>query len=121
MKTCNLDYLKSHSANNPKFVIEMIQMFLKDTPEYISEMKKCLAVSDWKGLHKYMHKIRPSIDLIGMPKEIGSMAKQIDEYCREQTNLELIPEMFTTVDQAFTKVYVELENELKILNTSTPL
>ncbi len=77
---CDLTYLKTHSPNNPEFLKTMIKMFLEDTPVYVAEMVKCLAAANWIGLQKTAHKIRPSIDLIGMPKDIGIAVKQIEEY-----------------------------------------
>lgn len=118
MKICNLDYMKSHSINNPKFVVEMINMLLTQTPAYITEMRTCLYNANWKGLQGNSHKIRPSIDMIGMPKEIGAAAKQIEENSRELTNLDLIPDLFLQVENAFHQAYIELEEELIILKNN---
>jgi PAS domain S-box-containing protein len=114
-KICNLDYLKSHSPNNPKFLVEMIQMFLSQTPQYLSEMERCLAVGDWNGLHGNAHKIRPSIDFLGLPKEISSSAKLLDEYGATQQNIDLIPNLFLKIKNAFQEAYIELEEELEKL------
>jgi len=112
-KIYNLDYLKSHSPNNPKFVSEMIQMFLEHTPPYLAKMKNCLISSDWAGLQGNIHKIRPSIDLMGMPKDIGVTAKQMEEYCKEQIHLELVPEMFLKLEKVLEGAFKELAEELK--------
>ena len=108
----NLDYLKSHSPNNPKFVVEMVNMLLTQTPVYLAEIEKSLAASDWSSLHGNIHKIRPSIDLIGMPKDISNAAKQVEEYCKEQTHLDLIPGLILKVSQAFHQALKELEQEI---------
>jgi HPt (histidine-containing phosphotransfer) domain-containing protein len=113
MKICNLDYLKEHSARNPKFVTEMIQLFLKKTPEYLDGMKKSLADSDWNKLKSIAHTLRPSVDLIGLPKDIGATIKQIEEYCNENIHLDLIPDLFLKVEKTFQQAYKELEDELK--------
>ncbi len=113
MKICNFDYLKSHSPNNPKFLAEMIEMLLTQTPAYFKEIEKSLSASDWNGVHGHIHKIRPFIDLIGLPKTIGVTAKQIEEFSGEQSHLELVPDMFLEVQHAFEMAYVELEEELK--------
>jgi len=116
MKPYNLDYLKTHSPNNPKFVIDIVNMFLSQTPQYLAEMKKCLADTNWVGLHGNAHKIRPSIHLIGMSKNITADVKQIEEYCKELKNLDLIPSLFNNVELAFLEVYKELEEELTHAN-----
>jgi HPt (histidine-containing phosphotransfer) domain-containing protein len=116
MRISNLDYMKSHSPNNPKFVVEMVTMILEQTPPYFMQMQNALTNSDWTSLHSIMHKIRPSIDLIGMPKEIGIIAKEIESYCKELVHLDLIPALYLKVDTAFKQAYPELEEELKQIN-----
>jgi len=112
VKICNLDYLKSHSPNNPKFLIDMIQMLLTQTPEYISELSKAIVAQDWNGVHAQAHKIRPSIEFMGMPKEIFNAAKIIDQYASNLENLNLIPDLFKKIEKAFDQAYFELKEEL---------
>jgi HPt (histidine-containing phosphotransfer) domain-containing protein len=111
-KYCNLDYLKSHSPNNPKFVVEIIKMFLEQTPVFITAVNKCLSVEDWDGLYGNVHKIRPSIDLIGMEEGVSTKAKQIENYCKERKNLDLIPAMVIQLEKELKQAYKELEDEL---------
>jgi CheY-like chemotaxis protein/HPt (histidine-containing phosphotransfer) domain-containing protein len=118
-KISNLDYLKSHSPNNPKFINEMVGMILQQSPGYISEIKRCLANSDWDGFFGNVHKIRPTIDLIGMPQEVGIIAKQMEEYGKEHIHLDLIPAMFLKMENAFKEAYIELEEELEKLKSGT--
>ncbi len=118
VKICNLDYLKSLSPNNPKFLRELIQLVLTQTPQYISEMNQCLAAYNWDGFHSNAHKLRPSVDFLGMPIGISHAAKLMDEYAANRQYLHLIPDLFLKVDHAFQQAYRELQIELKNL---TPL
>jgi HPt (histidine-containing phosphotransfer) domain-containing protein len=120
-KICDLDYLKSHGPNNPKFVTEMLQLILTQTPLVMSELKKCSAASDWEGLHGNAHKIKPTLDLIGLPKEIRIIAKQIEESASEKMDLDLIPAKLALLEsnlaQAYHELNKELEKELKKIKT----
>lgn len=113
LKICNLDYLKSHAPNNPNFVTEMLQLILKQTPIVIEHLKKCLATSDWDGLQGNAHKIKPTLDLIGLPKEILHTAKQIEEYASDQNHLDLIPAQLLKLENALKQAFKELEEELE--------
>lgn len=115
MKTCDLSYLKSHSPNNPKFLLQMVEMILKETPPYLQKMKECLLKQDWSGLHLNTHKIKPSIDFIGMSKDIFATAKSLEENAKEQKNIEEIPSQFEIVNQAFQEAFIELSEEIKNL------
>jgi len=117
-KYCNLDYLKSYSPNNPKFVGEIVKMFLEQTPKYVSQIKHAITKNDWVAVHGNSHKIRPSVDLIGMPKEIATLVKQVEDYAHSEINLDLIPSLFSKVEKAFKYAYEELELELKNTNDS---
>ena len=111
-KICNLDYLKSHAPNNPKFVTEMLQLILKQTPLIIEQLNTCLATADWDGLQGNAHKIKPTLDLIGLPAEITMLAKQLEKYASEQTHLESIPAQLKTLEEMLKQAYTELEEEL---------
>lgn len=113
MKICNLDYLKNQVSNKPKLLAEMLLMILKQTPVYLEEAKRCLAVLDWEGLHGSIHKVRPTIYYIGLPKDIEDAAKLIDDYTADQQHLDLIPDLFLKVDKAFQQAFKELEEELR--------
>ncbi len=112
-KHCNLDYLKSHSPNNPKFVVEIIKMFLEQTPVFINAVNRCLSAEDWDGLYGNVHKIRPSIDLIGMDEKFSISAKQIESYCKERKNLESVPAMVLQLEKELEQAYAELKAELQ--------
>ena len=114
-KICNLEYLKSHSPNNSKFLAEMIQLFLTQIPGYLAEMERCLIAEDWNGLHANAHKIRPSLDFIGLPKDISHSAKLMDEYGSTQQHLDLVPELFLKVKNALDLAFIELKEELENL------
>ncbi|CAN5407728.1 hypothetical protein BH09BAC5_BH09BAC5_28360 [soil metagenome] len=91
----------------------MIQLFLKQTPEYILGMKSCIKTDNWDGLQRYTHKLRPSIDYFGLPKEIADSAKLLDEYATKKEHLNMIPDLFLKIEKTFQLAYVELEEELK--------
>ena len=112
-KICNLDYLKSHAPNNPKFVAEMLQLILKQTPLIIEELHKCLATSNWEGIQGNAHKIKPTLDLIGLPAELTILVKHLEEYASERIHLDLIPAQLITLEEMLKLAYIELEEELK--------
>lgn len=111
-KICNLEYLKSHSPNDSKFVPEMVQMILKQTPLVMQQINKCLANADWNGMQIHLHKIKPTLNLMGLHKDIISIAQQIEEYARKQENLNLIPALLMKIENTLEEAYKELEEEM---------
>lgn len=112
MKLCNFNYLNSISPDNPKFVREMIQLFLKNVPLFIGTMKTCQVSSNWDGLQHSAHKIKSHFDCMGIPKEYRDMVRKIEEYAQHQKHLDLIPDLMVKLEGATQQAYKELETEL---------
>ncbi|MCX8492192.1 MAG: ATP-binding protein, partial [Cyclobacteriaceae bacterium] len=70
----DLSYLKSVSNNNELFVNEMIDTFLETVPKSIVELRTLSKQQDWENLSRAVHKLRPSITLLGIhqAKELAS-------------------------------------------------
>ena len=83
-KCTNLEYLISRTKSNPKLMIEMISLYLEQTPPMISAMKQSFEVRDWNLLHSVVHKIIPSFSIMGMSSDFEDMAKKIQEYAGVQ-------------------------------------
>ena len=115
IKICNLSSLKSQLGNKPKLVAEMLKVILKEIPVIIEQISKCLVTKDWSSLHGNIHKIKPTLNLMGFPKEIIVAAKQVEEYARAQQHLDLIPSLLLKLEKALEQAYRELEEELKII------
>jgi PAS domain S-box-containing protein len=81
-KNVDLAYLRNISNNNQKFVGEMLAAFLESIPKSIGEIKLNAEIRDWNSLARAVHKLKPSLTLIGLTasKEralaLEDMAKQ---------------------------------------------
>jgi|GEM_PF-1319988 len=115
LKTCNLDGLKSHLRNNPELIAKMLQVILKETPVVVKQINKYLAAADWSSLHANIHKIKPTLDLMGLPKDITFAALQIEKYAKEESHVVLIPGLLLKLEKALEQAYTELEEELKLM------
>ena len=56
----NLAYLQDIADGNAEFMIEMMDIFLKQTPAYLAEIDQALRVEDWRSVAEISHKIRPT-------------------------------------------------------------
>ncbi len=112
MEVCNLNYLKSVSPGNPKFITEMIEIFLRNVPVAMQAMKESVVSQDWATIQHHAHKLRSHIDCMGISKTYTEMAKQIEEYSKKKEHMNLINEMVLQLDAVFEKAYAELKTEL---------
>jgi PAS domain S-box-containing protein len=78
----DLSYLQRVSGNNAEFMKEMISTFLETMPKSISEIHDCLKNDDWAALGSSIHKIKPSLSLMGLAAAREAAAK-IEHNARE--------------------------------------
>ena len=105
-KTMNLNYLEEVSAGDPNFKKELIEIFLRQVPEFVSNIKKFYAEEDWQNLAKEAHTAKSSVLIFGM-EETGSDLKKI-QILAEEINLAEIPALID-------KTIAELENASELL------
>ncbi|MBC7888858.1 MAG: response regulator [Ferruginibacter sp.] len=116
-KYTDLTYLKQRTKADTKLTKEMILIYLAQTPPLISAMKESIAKKDWPLLKAAAHKIHPSFAIMGMDKEFQGMAKKIQDYTGNPEQLDDITEMVVKIETVCKKAYIELEEELSIMNT----
>jgi HPt (histidine-containing phosphotransfer) domain-containing protein len=62
----DLSYLKKVSNNNGQFILEIIASFLESMPNTVEDIKTQLAQKNWEQLSRVVHKIKPTITLMGI-------------------------------------------------------
>lgn len=112
IKRCiDLEYLNRRTKSNPTLMMEMITLYLEQTPPLISAMKKSLAEKDWQGLHSAVHKMIPSFAIMGISSDFENMARKVQDYATTQEQAEGISEMVLQLGNICTQACMELEEE----------
>lgn len=91
MAKCDLTYLKSISPGNNDFLKQIVTLFLTDTPVSLTNMQIAAKDLDWDKVHHYTHKIKPSVELMGLPKDVVEILFLINDNSKNQVNIEGIP------------------------------
>ncbi len=108
----DLHYLIQRTKANPVLMMEMIKLYLDQTPVLIGIMKESLRNRDWGGLHAAVHKIIPSFSIVGISQDFENMAKKIQDYAATQGQFAGIQEMFLKIEAVCSQACRELEKEL---------
>ena len=96
-KLIDLSYLQSVSNNDKQFIQEMIDTFLESMPKSIVDITRNVEVKDWESLAKAIHKIKPSLTMMGM-QTLKSAAIELEQMCKSEILIKAIPsesELFT--------------------------
>ena len=62
----NLSKVHALSEGDNDFVMQIIDLFLTEIPEDLKEVKAGIEEKNYKNAHSFSHKIKPTLDLMGM-------------------------------------------------------
>jgi PAS domain S-box-containing protein len=111
----DLSYLNKRTKGNSDLMIEMIELYLGQTPSLISSMNQSLLDEDWDSMHKSVHKLIPSFSIMGIHKDYEEIAKRIQEYSGTQQHLDEIRELVLQNETVCLKACEELREEYDYL------
>ena len=120
VKCTNLNYLLQRTKSHPELMMEMIALYLKQTPALINEMKQSLQAKDWDLLSKAAHKMIPSFLIMGMSMDFEKMAKKIQEYASKQQFSDEIPNLVTQLETICMQACKELEEDYRTIKNTIP-
>lgn len=113
MKICNLDYLKSITPGSNAFAIQIITLFIKDTPESMQGILSEIETGNFEGIYKHAHKIKPSVAMIGVPAATNDALLKINELSKAGIEMDSIKALATFLDNELIKIYEDLQESLK--------
>jgi HPt (histidine-containing phosphotransfer) domain-containing protein len=115
IKYVDMSYLYKITKSNPKLIAEMIHVYLQQTPLMVKAMKESLLKNDWHTLKATVHKMIPSITIMGLQEDLYNTAKKIHEYAHTLENSNELHYLVEQLSQACSQTYNELKIELKKL------
>ncbi len=118
-KYIDLHYLMHRTKSDPKLMMEMISLYLEQTPPLILAMKEGLKDKDWHSLYAAVHKMIPSFSIVGISVDFENMAKKVQEFASTELEADGISDMVLQLETVCTQACKELEQEFNtIKNTS---
>lgn len=110
-KLYDLGMIKEIAHGNQDFVKKMIGLFMETMPPAVSEMKQHLSDKNWAALGAVAHKIKPSIDTMGIDL-LKEDIRSIERFGKEGINLEEVPVLLNKVDTVLARISEDLKVEL---------
>ncbi|MDY6799686.1 MAG: Hpt domain-containing protein [Bacteroidota bacterium] len=109
-KLINLSYLKTISNGDNAFILELIEMFFEQVPEYQKMLQHLYNKKDWNNLARTAHKAKSAILMVGMNK-LAAKLKKLEENAKEEKNIHEYQEIIANfVSQSDIAI-----NELKLI------
>lgn len=104
----NLDYLLQLSGGNKEFIIEMIQLFIAQSPDFLEDLHNQAQQRKWENLSKTAHKFLSSVGYMGLNKE-ADLLRKVEENAKKGTNLENLPGIIAEIVENINILQVQLK------------
>ena len=114
-KYIDLTHLTQLTKSKPKLIMEIISLYLEQTPALLQSMKESYQKKNWNALHSAVHKMLPSFAIIGIGKPVEEMAHQIQNAALAGDSSDRLLDLISRIDVACANACKELQKELKIL------
>lgn len=89
----DLSYLRDVSSGNNEFIVEMIELFLEQTPGYFEQLDQYIKEENWLRVADIAHKIKPTLAFMGADSAKEVMT-EIESNARNLKNLDKISPAF---------------------------
>jgi HPt (histidine-containing phosphotransfer) domain-containing protein len=111
-KHIDLEYLKQIANGSDEFILQMITVFTEEIPGEVENLQNHLKNKDWNALRATAHKMKPSYSFMGV-KELEEMVHSVEEYSGNESNLDQLPGLVSSIYSITNEVITELGEEKK--------
>ncbi|TDE30568.1 response regulator [Flavobacterium ranwuense] len=118
IKCIDLVYLNQRTKSNPTLMMEMISLYLSQTPSLINTIKQSLEDENWPLLGAAAHKMIPSFSIMGISTNFENIAKKIQEFALTQEKSEGIEDLVQQLEEICLQACSELEEELNLIKNT---
>jgi HPt (histidine-containing phosphotransfer) domain-containing protein len=111
----NLETIRKQTKSDPGLMVDLIHIYLEQTPALVSSMSRALAGKDWVVLQAAAHKIKPSFRIIGEAGVGYALANEIELLAIARESPEKIGQFLNKLEELCDHIFKELTIELQSL------
>ena len=109
----NLAKVYALSDNDPDFVKQIITLFVTEVPMDLIQIKQGIREKDYKLAYSFAHKIKPSLDLLGMNVAFEEIL-QIEAWTKNEGKRKQIKDTFDSVENQIEKAVKEITKDFNL-------
>ena len=110
-KILDISKLEKIMNNESEMVKKMLIKFNDLTPAYIADLDDAFNNQNWNELSKIAHKIKPSINLVGI-ESINTDFQNLEAFALDEKDLDSIPDIMNRIKIYMPKMFQEIEEKL---------
>jgi HPt (histidine-containing phosphotransfer) domain-containing protein len=109
----NLSKVYELSDNDPEFVMQIISLFVTEVPQDMKQIDLGIQTKDHKLAYSYAHKIKPTLDLLGMNTAFEEIL-QVEAWTKREGKKKEVKEIFKSIDNQVEKAVKEIKKDYEI-------
>lgn len=109
----NLAKVYAISDNDAEFVNEILTLFVNDVPEDLAQIKEGIKKKDHKHAYAYAHKIKPTLDLLGMTVAFEEIL-QVEAWTKEEGKRKDIEHTFDSIKTQVKEAIKEIKKDFDL-------
>lgn len=109
----NLSKVHALSDNDPEFVMQILSLFVNEVPEDMKFIRKGIEEKDYKMAYGYSHKIKPSLDLLGLDIAFKEIV-EIMEWSKREGKRKQIKDVFKSVERQVEDAVKEINKDFDL-------
>lgn len=103
----DLSYLQGVASGSTEFMIDLIELFLTQIPDYFEQLDRYIKDENWADAAEMAHKIKPSLTFMGVKSAMEAMA-EIENNARNLEKLDSIAAEFKPLKEMSVELFVKL-------------
>ena len=109
----NLAKVYAISDDDKDFVLQIVNLFVEEVPSDVQQIKVGINVKDHSHAYGYAHKIKPTLDLLGMEAAYEEIL-QIEQWTKDQGKKKEIKEIFKSMSGRIDLALVEIKKDFNL-------
>ncbi|MFY0698358.1 MAG: Hpt domain-containing protein [Balneola sp.] len=112
----DLSYLEEVTGGSSEMIVEMLQLFVNDTPDQLSNIEQNVKEGDWDAVRAEAHKLKPTFQYVGMD-DTHMLVAELETKARNREQIERMPELVDSIKRNFNEALTSFEIKIKELSS----
>lgn len=109
----NLAKVHALSDNDDEFVMQIISLFVTEVPQDVLQINLGIKTKDHQLAYSYAHKIKPTLDLLGMTRAFEEIL-EIEAWTKREGKRKEITDVFQSVEDQVNQAVKEIKKDFNL-------
>lgn len=114
MGKIDLSYLENMSGGDNTMIIEMIELFLKETPQHLDNLKNANDTQEWTKVASEAHKVKPIMLYVGL-SDLNLVCKKLEDNAKGDQDTEISNDLIDQLVNGYQEITGDLETKIEEL------